>query len=232
MILKSVGPVVGDVEIEVAVAIHISQCQRSGAESPRQPAIGHLCEAAFAVIQKRAGAAAQAVHQQIQIAVAVDVGEHAAGRELVRTGDPGPGRDVLEPPIPEVAIEHVVAFKPAEIDVHPAVAIDIAERHTRADFVEAVGGHRGIRQPVAEGNPGVAGLQQREARVTARRNRQRGETIAGALLPDKIGSRVSDGGGQPGQREERKEGSEVCAHITAHGHADPRALTKKFQGMP
>ena len=79
MILKSVGPIVGDVEIEVAVAIHISQCQRSGAESPRQPAIGHLCEAAFAVIPKAARSPAVGVDQQIQVSVTINVCKDRAG---------------------------------------------------------------------------------------------------------------------------------------------------------
>src|SRR5207249_244989 len=98
------------------------------------------------------------------------------------------------------------------------------------DFVEAIFRHCGVCQPVAEGDPGVIGLKEREAGLTAGGNGQRGETKAVARLPDEIGRSVSGGG--PGQRDEREAGSEVCAHITAHGHTDRSTTTNKFQDMP
>ena len=149
---------------------------------------------------------------------------------MIWAGDAGFGRDVLEFPIAEVAIKGVVAFKAAEIDVHPAVAIDVAERHAGADFVETIFRHCLIRQPVAKGNSGVAGLQESEAGLTAGRNGQRGGTKADALLPDEIGGGVS-AGGQPREHEEPKAGSEVCAQITVHGPTDPKTTPNEFQDM-
>src|SRR5262245_35112123 len=109
----------------------------------------------FAIIQKCARATAETVHEQIQIPIAVEISEHAAGRELIWASDARFGGDVLELPIAEISIEHIVPFKAAEINVHPTIAIDIAEGHAGANFAQSVGCDRRIRQPVAESDSGL-----------------------------------------------------------------------------
>ena len=82
-------------------------------------------EMAFAVVEKNICAVAHGVDDQIQIAVAVDVGKGRAGASASMISDAGCLGDALEFPIPEIAIENVVAVDAAEIKVAPAIAVHI-----------------------------------------------------------------------------------------------------------
>src|SRR5437868_3616345 len=81
---------------------------------------------AFAVVEKNICAVAHGVDDQIEIAVAIDIGKGSAGASASTISDAGFLGDVLEFPIPEIAIENVVAVDAAKIKVTPAVAVHIA----------------------------------------------------------------------------------------------------------
>ena len=128
-IVEGVGAVVGDIHVEVAVAIDIGQGHRRGPRVAQEPHLG-LGEIPPAVVAEGAGSPSEAVDEEVEVTVAVEVGEVATRGVLIRTRHPGPGGDVLEVPIPEIPVEDIVALEPAEIHVDAPIAIDIAQGDT------------------------------------------------------------------------------------------------------
>src|SRR4051794_4606057 len=95
---------------------------------------------AGAFVEEAGVGTAHGSDEQIEFAIAVDVGEDRAGGSLIWAGDAGLVGDVLEFPIAEVFEEDVFAVEIAEINIAEAVAIEIAEGNAGA--VEEVGvGH-------------------------------------------------------------------------------------------
>ena len=78
-----------------------------------------------AVVQKKSRAAAEAVHQQIQIAIAIDVREHGAGGRLIGAGDARFRGDLHKLPVAEVAIKRVGAVQAAKVEIAQAVAVHV-----------------------------------------------------------------------------------------------------------
>src|SRR5262249_2093943 len=84
----------------------------------------------FAVIQEQSCPATERVDQQIKVTVAIHVGNCRTRGILTRTRDSGGLSDVLKLPVPEVAIQNIVAFEAAEIDVAKSVAVHVSQRNT------------------------------------------------------------------------------------------------------
>src|SRR5258708_29226692 len=137
----------------------------------------------LAIVLENSGAASHGIDQQVQVAVAVNVGENRAGRILVSTTDPGGVGDVLKSPIAKIAEEFVVAIEAAEVEVAKAVAIDIPERDPGAAQQIAVGNRSLIRNEIRKKNPGGFRQQESEASLARRRHRQLAPAIAGTGLP-------------------------------------------------
>ena len=157
----------GDVQVEVAVALDVGQGHGGRTGVPQEPQVG-LREAAGAVVAEGAGAAAQAVDQQVEVAVAVEVGQGAAGGILAGAADASPGRDVLEAPVSEVPVQGVVTLQAAEVQVHPAVAVHVAQGDAGTELQQAVARDGGLGEMVGEPDAGEAGGQEFEARTLAR----------------------------------------------------------------
>ena len=184
VVVDRVGAVMRDVQVEVAVAVDIGEGHRRGAGFLGELRTGDLGETTATVVEEGAGAGAETVDQQVEVAVPVDVGQRASGRELARARDAGRGGDLLELPASKVPVQDVPAVEPAEVDVHPAVAVDIAQGHARAVLEQAVGGDHRVGETVGEADAGVGRPERREARFPGRRDLGLGAAEPFAGLPD------------------------------------------------
>ena len=119
------GSVVADVEIEKTVPVNIGQRDRHPALADVQRLL-HRGETALALVEEEPRAVAERVDDQVEVAVAVQIGEGGARRGQTRRSDASPASDVLEPPVSPVAVEGVRAGQVAEVQVAPAVAIHVA----------------------------------------------------------------------------------------------------------
>src|SRR5690348_9972482 len=86
---NSAGAVIGHVKVQMPVPSEIAQSHGGAPKPPDQTGVNRLGEMAGAVIDETAGAHADAVDQQIEITVAINVGKHRSGRELVPAAYPG-----------------------------------------------------------------------------------------------------------------------------------------------
>jgi hypothetical protein len=120
--------VVGAVEVEIAIAIHVGQRHRGARGVSVQATVAFLGPAAVAVVEEEPGACGNAVDQQVEIAVAIDIDQHRPGGHLADTGRLAE-RHGLEAPLSPVAVELVGAVQAAEIEVRAAIAIHITEGH-------------------------------------------------------------------------------------------------------
>jgi hypothetical protein len=124
--------VIGDVEIQGAVAIYVRQRHRSAAIFPEQSAVCRFGEMTLPVIEEEAGSSAERVDQQIQVSVSIDVRENCPGRILSRTSNARRSCDVRKFPIAQIAIKSGRVLEAAEKQVAPAVSIDVSRGHARA----------------------------------------------------------------------------------------------------
>src|SRR6266571_7179055 len=91
-------------------------------------------------------------NQQVQPAVAVDVGEHGSATNVIGGVNPCLEGYVLESPIPEVPVEGVASLQTAQEDVGMAVAVEIADGHAAAVLQDAVSRAGPIIENVREVN--------------------------------------------------------------------------------
>src|SRR6266571_5147382 len=120
--------IVGNIQVQVPVAIDVGQGSGHGSVLTAEPAVDQLGEHAVSVIQEETGAHTNSVDQQVQVAVAIHVRERGAGGKLSGTCHAGTGSNVGEPPSAKIPVEGVVAFQTAEIDITQSVAIHVTER--------------------------------------------------------------------------------------------------------
>src|SRR4029450_10757703 len=115
--------VVGDVEIEGPVAVDGGE-RDGGRALPRgiQPHVAPLREPALAVVYENRVRPAGRGEHEIEVAVAIDVGERDTGRMAITCSDAGRLGNVLESPPAAVAIQRAAAFRAGEEHVHEAVA--------------------------------------------------------------------------------------------------------------
>src|SRR6266568_2214090 len=77
-------------------------------------------------------------NQQVQPAVAVDVGEHGSATNVIGGVNPCFEGHVLEAPASEVPVEGIASLQTAQQDVGTPVAVEIADRHAAAVLQDAV----------------------------------------------------------------------------------------------
>ena len=146
--------VIGDVEVQGAIAVHIGQRERGGAGRAGGAGLaGTILEAAVAQVEERADALGQGADQEILPAVAVDVGEdRAAGKDTGHI-DARLAGHLLESPPAQVSVEGVGPIQPAEKEVRPAVPVEIAHCHTRTVVEHPVHGAVPFGEMVGEQDP-------------------------------------------------------------------------------
>ena len=188
MILEGGGPIIRDVQIEIAIAIDVGQRQRGGPEPFREPVPGGFGEVSGSVIQEQSRAHADPVDQQIEIPVAIDVGQHRARARLVGTGGTAPLGLALETPATAIEVQCVGPLEPCKIQVAQAVSIDIPEGHPGAVLQDPVVGHRGFAHRVGHGNPRDRRGHPSEADRRPRGHRQRADSPSGNLTPHRFRS--------------------------------------------
>ena len=178
------GLVIGDVQIEVPVAIYVGQRHRHAAGGRAEPGVsGPLGEDAVAVVHEERDASAERADEQIEVAVTVDVGEHGARGMATGQRDAGPGRDVFEAGVAQVAVQGVRALVAREVDIGEAVAVHVAQRDAAALCQVAVPQGAVDGDGVGEANSGAWWRQLGEPRTAARRRVQLAPTITGLVVP-------------------------------------------------
>ena len=127
------GAIVGHVQVQVPIAINVGQGQRSAAPLVIQRRrVGLRGEVPLAIIYENVCSASQRIDDQVQIAIAVDVGQNRAGRVQGRAGHPGRSRHVLEFPTTKIVVEHIRPIQSAEVKIAQTIAIHVPGSHTRA----------------------------------------------------------------------------------------------------
>src|SRR3954447_13605927 len=91
--------IIRNIEIEIAIAVKVGERERSAPQRSIQPGIPGFGESPATIIQKQPRAAADSVDQQIEVAIAVYIGQNRASGVLLRAGHAGLGSDVLELPV-------------------------------------------------------------------------------------------------------------------------------------
>jgi hypothetical protein len=86
----------------------------------------------FAIVKEQPRASADGVDQQVKSPITVHIGKNCPRRALAGASDAGLIGNVFKPPTAEVPIQAIVSFKTAEIQIAPAVAVDISSRDARA----------------------------------------------------------------------------------------------------
>ena len=202
--------VVDDVEVEQTVTVNVGECHRGAGSRAVQtrPARG-FGETSLAVIEEQARAAADAIDQQIEVAVAVHVGKGGAGGGLIGAGHTGGGGNIGKVPIAQVAIERVGRVQAAEIQVREAVAIDVAGSDAGPVQKNLVGERSLLAEVIGEGDAGGHGADIGEAGLSPRGNGQRRATMTFQLLPVQRGGAESSRGGQ---------GDQAAQEMTARQH--------------
>ena len=159
------GPIMADVEVEVAVVIEVREGGRSrpGAGASQAPSFGDVLEGAVALVAVE-GVSIPSGDEQVGVAVVVDVADGdpvpIAGRQGLESGEP---RGVLEGAVALVAEEAVAPGGPAgvrrkgptldHVNVEPAVAIVVEEAGTPAGRLRELV-NRGLAVVVDERQPG------------------------------------------------------------------------------
>jgi len=155
-VVQVVGFVVRDVHVEAAVAIHVRHRDRCAALPRRIEAeVAMLGEVAFAVVEKNRIRTGGREQDEIERAVAVDVGECGAGRVPVTRADARGLGDVLELPIAAIAVERAASLGLGEEDVGQSVAVHIAESNPRSLAKIAIADEQGFAHGVLELNPAL-----------------------------------------------------------------------------
>ena len=99
LIEEGLGPVIGDIKIEKSVAIDIGECHGGAARLALEPAFQAFGEMPMAIVEEQAGSAAEGIDQQVEVAVAIDIGQDGTGGNLSRTGDASGSRYIFKLPV-------------------------------------------------------------------------------------------------------------------------------------
>jgi hypothetical protein len=154
LVANSGAAVIGDVNVQISIAVDVRQRHRHAGSAPIHFFSGpKLLEPAFAVIEIKMGSLANRIDDQIEITVSIDVGQHRPGRIQSRTGDTGRGRDVLELPVAEIPVEGIGSIQTAKVEIATSVAINVPGRHARAVEIDLIGQMARRRENVCEINP-------------------------------------------------------------------------------
>lgn len=185
--------------------------QRQHATRLLELAVNHLdgCIAPARLI--RPPVAAPIGGHQVQSAVAVEVGEVAAGGTLIRARDARARCDVFKTPVAEIAVENVVAFESAKIDIHTPVAIDVAQGDARPQFRQAVSGDGGLGEVVGESDASRRSGLKGETRTSPEARLDSCPSESGLGLPLQSRSGLTQGRAQH-ETDHEGDGSTEHAH--------------------
>ena len=75
-------------------------------------------------------AMAEGGHQQVEIAIAINVGKHGTGAVELRESDTRCCGDLLETPAPKVPIQRIRAGNGTEIEITQTVTVKVTCRHS------------------------------------------------------------------------------------------------------
>ncbi len=223
--MASVALVVGDVEVEVPVAVDVGEGGGGAAAGlagqPRGP--GSVDKGAGPVAQKERVRVAEGGDQEIEVTIAVHVGEDCAGR--VPSGQ-GQCRccHLAEPPAAQVQVERVGAFGVAEVEVGKAVFVHVPDGNAGTIRQKLVLEECGIADPVGEADPGAGGGKLGEPGLAASGSRQLTPAIPRFLVPRGLGDRPGAGGSQYDPNEEN--GSMHRSLQSIRGRIDPRSRNR------
>ena len=78
-IFDGLRPVIRDVQIEIAIQVNVRKGQRHGSVGPAEPGVQAFLEFASTDIDEASHSPAHRTDEQIQVAVAINVGERRAG---------------------------------------------------------------------------------------------------------------------------------------------------------
>src|SRR5213082_448679 len=147
-----------------------------------------------AVVQKKSRAAAEAVHQQIQIAIAIDVREHGAGGRLIGAGDARFRGDLHKLPVAEVAIKRVEAVQAAKVEIAQTVAVHVPGSDAGAVQINLVRERALLGKRVGKKNARLIRGKSSESGFSLCRKCQRRATITFVRLPiERAGAQTGQG---------------------------------------
>ena len=175
----------------------------------------------LAVIHEDGVGATQRDEDQVLIAVAVDVGKCAARGIPIRRRDTSSRRDILEPPVAQVAIQDVRAFGAGEKDVRASVPIYVRQTNAGSLRELAVLNQGGIADRVAKRDAGARRIERRETGCMCGRDRELAPTIPVGRMPGRVG-------GGPlrraaGSRDERGERQNARAATLTEANKFPQS---------
>src|SRR6266567_1961838 len=110
-------------------------------------------------------------NQQVQPAVAIDVGEHGSAANIIGAVNPRFEGHVLETPASEVPVEGVASLQTAQEDVGTTVAVEIADGHAAAVLQDAV----------SRAGPIIENVREVESRALRRQLGETGSAFPGDL---------------------------------------------------
>src|SRR6266581_6807617 len=119
--------VIANVKIQVAISVKVGQRQRSGAAFRAQTGCdGHIGKLPVPEILEVGIRPRERIDKQIQLAIAIHVGQSYAARGWIVPGNSGASGYILKLPPPQIPIERVRSFSVAKVQITPAIAIEIS----------------------------------------------------------------------------------------------------------
>ncbi len=204
-----------DVDVEPAVAVVVRPgAHAAGIVEIEARGMCAFRECAIALVEVEQVGRREPADVKVKAAVIVDVDEcRALLPGVTRTGDTGLGGDVLEGPVPEIAIQVVGAGLADDEHIRPPVAVIVADRDPGADRAQgklaiARGPHPRVGIAVHGRDAGLfrrqRGKHRRSARTRARREWRAGHARR----------QFSGGGGRHAGGQGRECQEDVAAEVT------------------
>ena len=142
------------VQIQIAIAIDVGQRHRGRRGCRGQARVLLFSKGTAAVIEEKPGSHADAIDQQVEIPVAIDIHQSGRGGTLVGTSDL---RQVhgFKTPLTPVAEQPIRPLQIAQIHIGPTVAIHIADGHAGPVVGHGIGQIQVARHRVGEDEPNL-----------------------------------------------------------------------------
>ena len=191
-----------DVQIERAAAVDVGEREGGRGIAAGQSALGgRVAEMSFPVTQPQFDGTAEGSHDEIEVAIAVHVGECRARGRQPREIQPARGGHVCEVHAAIVVVERRRPLDRREKNVRSPIAVDVARGNAGTGQEIAIGHRVLIVDDVGVSQPGAPRLEQRETRVAATGDVERAPAIAALLMP-----RCIDGGRTGGSNDQQERG--------------------------
>ncbi len=179
-----------DVQVEVAVAIHIGQGQRRCGEPGGEPAfLRRIGEMTAPIVRPQLDRPAQCPGKEVEVAVAVHVGKRRAHQGQTGDRQAAGRRDVREPESPVVAVQRRRSLHRREEHVGQPVTRHVAERDAGAEDQVSVRQRTFIVDVVAMVDARGRRAQLRESGAPARRNVKRAPANIPFVVPAGVNGR-------------------------------------------